>query len=148
MTSGDVSGTSIFYGINNQGTGIIRAKSVTGTGDSYGIFNFGMIEAIDDVTGSSSGTSPGLSNKYGLSNSESGTIIATNVYYCQTISNIGQIIGAIGCGCPNGTSCTSTVTQCIAPTPVLSGNLTTCASCETADSTKPYWNGFACVAEL
>ena len=128
ITATNVTGTGDYEGINNRGT--IEATNVTGTGDD-GIYNRGTITATGDVTGM--GDSVGIRNP--------GTITATNVYYCQTISNSGKIIGHIQCKCPEGMSCpATTITQCTAPTPVLSGNLTTCVACAEADSTKPVWN--------
>ncbi len=141
--TGDVTGTGtgVFYGIYNSGT-IETRDEVTGTGNQYGIMNTGTLETTGDVTGTSTGTG---SYVYDISNS--GTMSAINVYYCRAIKNTGKIIGHIQCKCPEGMSCpATTITQCTAPTPVLSGNLTTCVACATADSTKPNWNGMTCEA--
>ncbi|MBR4931837.1 MAG: hypothetical protein IKZ02_02285, partial [Alphaproteobacteria bacterium] len=127
------------HGLSNWGA--IDATTVTGNSETrWGLTNYNTITATT-VTGSSLGSQPAISNF------EEAVITAENVYYCKKISNTGKITGTISCNCADSTQCSGTApTQCTAPTPVLSGDLTTCISCETADSTKPYYDGKMCVA--
>ncbi|MBR4931972.1 MAG: hypothetical protein IKZ02_02975, partial [Alphaproteobacteria bacterium] len=146
-------GTGHQTGIDNSGT--LNAQQVKGIGQAtefaggVAIINRGQIVAETVIADRQyEANNPMIDeNVAALTNESNGVITAYNVYYCRFISNLGEIIGAISCNCTDSTQCSGTTpTACTAPTPVLLGNLTTCVSCKTADSTKPYWNGFACVA--
>ncbi|MBR3912889.1 MAG: hypothetical protein IKJ28_01460, partial [Alphaproteobacteria bacterium] len=149
----EIFGTGGVGGITNSGN--LTAKQVkgiiadlTGYSDLGGVINSGTIKAITVIGKSDRSIDvPGGPTKLGIVNNSLGLIEATTVSYCLEITNSGKIIGNISCNCEDTTQCSGTApTQCTSPTPVLSGNLTTCVSCETADSTKPYFDGTSCVA--
>ncbi|MBQ6854526.1 MAG: hypothetical protein IJO11_03680, partial [Alphaproteobacteria bacterium] len=127
----NISGVSVnSKGVYNKGT--IIAENISGIAvNNKGVYNEGIIIA-ESVTGAAE-TSTAVYN-------EGGTITATNVYYCQSISNSGKITGTISCNCADSTQCGTVPTACLAPTPILSGDLTTCVSCATVDSTTPLWD--------
>ncbi|MBQ3117229.1 MAG: hypothetical protein IJC11_02770 [Alphaproteobacteria bacterium] len=148
----EIFGTGGVGGITNSGNltamqvkGIIVDQS--GVSDLGGVINSGTIKALTVIGESDRSTKvPGGPTKLGIVNNSLGLIEATTVSYCLEITNSGKIIGNISCNCEDTTQCGTVPTTCLAPTPILSGDLTTCVSCETADSTKPVWNETTCVA--
>ena len=158
---GNISGTGVSSGIQNLAgiinvagdmEGISQTSGIWNDGDSQIIVNGNLIGTctsttsgvgIDNVSGTIwvkndiFGNGPG----FGIANrSENNIITATNIYYCHSISNSGKITGTISCNCADSTQCGTVPTACLAPTPILSGDLTTCVSCATVDSTTPLWD--------
>ncbi|MBR4931419.1 MAG: hypothetical protein IKZ02_00150, partial [Alphaproteobacteria bacterium] len=125
-------------GVANEGTIKARGNLVGSSNQDVAISNYGTLEVSGDVVGTNISE-----NTIGIGNA--GLITATNAYYCKQIINEGQIIANINCNCEDSTQCEGPETTCTAQTPVLSGD--TCVTCETADGSKPYYDGTACVAE-
>jgi len=145
-----VEGTIITYTGNMTITDTVNLSPCTLEVSGQIIIEDGGTLSVDDII-----VDNGNNDSPAISIEDGGTLIVPDIYYCKEISNQGTINGNLHCVSGCECDCSADNTICMGDTPYCTSGICSkcpietphynetsgCQTCETANTTLPYWNG-------